>query len=79
MPAALGNTTSSSRLRIAIARSWLVNEGQRHGMRRFRLDLLMRIAALTTVADEPGPCSHAGSLVARTIAVSANSALPSAL
>jgi hypothetical protein len=41
-------------LRIAIGHSKIVNEWQRHGKRRFRLDLLngMRIAALTIVADE---------------------------
>jgi hypothetical protein len=54
MPAALGNTTSSSRLRIAIVCSKIVNEWQRHGSRRIRLDLMngMRITALTTVADD---------------------------
>jgi hypothetical protein len=53
IPAAFGNT-SSSRLRIAIVFSKIVNERQCYGNRRIRLDLLngMRIAALTNVTDE---------------------------
>jgi hypothetical protein len=78
MPAALGKTTSSSRLRIAIACSRIVDERQRHGKRRFRLDLLngMRIAALTTVADESRTMLSSGLATARTIGVSVISALP---
>jgi hypothetical protein len=55
IPAALGNTRSSSRLRIAIVCSKIVNERQRHGSRRIRLDLMngMHITVLTTVADDP--------------------------
>jgi hypothetical protein len=46
--------TSSSCLRPAMASSTMVDERQRHGRRRIRLDLMngMRIAGLTTVADE---------------------------
>jgi len=45
---------SSSRARIAIVCSKIVNERQRHGKRRIRLDLTngMRITALTNVTDE---------------------------
>ncbi|PMX94521.1 hypothetical protein C1X54_38700, partial [Pseudomonas sp. GW460-13] len=52
-PAALGKT-SFSRLRMAMACSTIVDEWQRHGKRRIRLDLSngMRLAPLTTVADE---------------------------
>jgi hypothetical protein len=41
-------------VRIAIVCSKIVNERQRHGKRRIRLDLMngMRIAALTNVTDE---------------------------
>jgi len=55
MRAALGNTRSSSRPRIAIVCSKIVNERQRHGSRRIRLDLMngMHITVLTTVADDP--------------------------
>jgi len=78
MPAALGNTTSSSRLRIAIDCSKIVNERQRHGKRRNRLDLLngMRIAALTTVTDESRTMLSSGLAAARTNAGSVISALP---
>jgi hypothetical protein len=42
-------------LRIAIVCSKIVNERQRHGSRRIRLDLMngMRLTPLTTVADDP--------------------------
>ena len=85
MPAALGNTRSSSRLRIAIVCSKIVNERQRHGNRRIRLDLSngMHIAALTTVADDSRTMLTSGlapqrrtTLRARTNAVSVISALP---
>ena len=51
--AALGKT-SSSRLRIAIACSTIVDERQCHGKRRNRLDLSngMRLAPLTNVTDD---------------------------
>jgi hypothetical protein len=60
----------SSRLRIAIACSKIVDERQRHGRRGIRLDLLngMRIAALTTVADESRTMLSSGLATARTIA-----------
>jgi hypothetical protein len=86
MPAALGNTRSSSRLRIAIVCSKIVNERQRHGSRRFRLDLMngMHITVLTTVADDSrtrlsgglAPQRLSPLLRARTIALSVISALP---
>jgi hypothetical protein len=65
-------------LRIAIVCSKIVNERQRHGRRRIRLDLLngMRIAALTTVADESRTMLSGGLATARTIAGSVISALP---
>jgi hypothetical protein len=72
-------------LRIAIVCSKIVNERQRHGSRRFRLDLMngMRIAALTTVADDSRTMLSGGlapqrpqTLRARTNAVSVISALP---
>jgi hypothetical protein len=68
-------------LRIAIVCSKIVNEWQRHGMRRIRLDLLngMRIAALTTVADESRTMLSIGLAIARTIAGSVIAALPSTL
>jgi len=68
-------------LRIAIVCSKFVNERQRHGKRRYRLDLLngMRIAALTTVADESRTMLLSGLATARTIGGSVISALPFAL
>jgi hypothetical protein len=65
-------------LRIAIARSRLVNEGQRHGRRRIRLDLLngMRLAPLATVADESRTMLINGLAHARTNGGSVMSALP---
>jgi hypothetical protein len=65
-------------LRIAIDCSKIVNERQRHGKRRNRLDLLngMRIAALTTVTDESRTMLSSGLAAARTNAVSVISALP---
>jgi hypothetical protein len=65
-------------LRIAIAFSRIVNERQRHGKRRIRLDLLngMRIAALTTVTDESRTMLTSGLAYARTNAGSVISALP---
>jgi hypothetical protein len=65
-------------LRIAIVCSKIVNERQRHGRRRIRLDLLngMRIAALTTVADESRTMLSSGLATARTIAGSVIAALP---
>jgi hypothetical protein len=65
-------------LRIAIGCSKIVNEGQRHGRRRNRLDLLngMRIAALTTVADESRTMLSSGLATARTIGKSVIAALP---
>jgi len=65
--------------------SKIVNERQRHGKRRIRLDLSngMRIAALTTVADDSRTMLTSGltsrrrtTLRARTNAVSVISALP---
>jgi hypothetical protein len=78
IPAALGNTTSSSRLRIAMICSTIVHERQRHGRRRIRLDLLngMRISALTNVTDESRTMLNSGLAIARTNAGSAISALP---
>jgi hypothetical protein len=78
IPAALGNTTSSSRLRIAIVCSKIVNERQRHGKRRIRLDLLngMRLAPLATVADESRTMLINGLAQARTNGGSVMSALP---
>jgi hypothetical protein len=65
-------------LRIAIACSIIVDERQRHGKRRIRLDLLngMRIAALTTVADESRTMLSRGLAIARTIDGSVIAALP---
>jgi len=65
-------------LRIAIVCSKIVNERQRHGKRRNRLDLLngMRIAALTTVADDSRTMLSSGLATARTNAGSVMSALP---
>jgi hypothetical protein len=87
MPAAFGNT-SSSRLRIAMPYcSTIVDERQRHGKASIRLDLSngMRLAPLTTVADDP---DHAQSGLAprrpitpraRTNDVSVMTALPFSL
>jgi hypothetical protein len=65
-------------LRIAIVFSKIVNERQRYGNRRIRLDLLngMRIAALTNVTDESRTMLENGLAQARTNAGSVNSALP---
>jgi hypothetical protein len=65
-------------LRIAIVPSKIVNERQRYGNRRIRLDLLngMRIAALTNVTDESRTMLASGLAQARTNAGSVNSALP---
>jgi hypothetical protein len=65
-------------LRIAIIRSKIVSERQRHGTRQFRLELLngMRIAALTIVADESRTMLSSGLATARTIGGSVKSALP---
>jgi hypothetical protein len=65
-------------LRIAIVCSKIVNERQRHGRRRTRLDLLngMRITALTTVADESRTMLSIGLATARTNAGSVIPALP---
>ncbi|MGL6113123.1 MAG: hypothetical protein ACRC2B_23785 [Rubrivivax sp.] len=78
IPAALGNTISSSRVRIAIVCSKIDNERPRHGKRRIRLDLLngMRIAALTNVTDESRTMLINGLVQARTNAGSVMSALP---
>jgi hypothetical protein len=59
----------------------IINERQRHGKRRIRLDLLngMRIAALTTVADESRTMLSCGLAIARTIDGSVIAALPFAL
>jgi hypothetical protein len=56
----------------------MVDERQRHGNRRFRLDLLngMRLAPLATVADESRTMLKSGLAIARTIDVSVISALP---
>ncbi len=68
-----------------MVRSKIVNERQRYGKRRIRLDLSngMRIAALTTVADDSRTMLTSGltsrrriTLRARTNAVSVISALP---
>jgi hypothetical protein len=75
-------------LRIAIVCSKIVNERQRHGSRRIRLDLMngMRLTPLTTVADDPRTMLSGGlapqrpsPLQARTNAYSVISALPFAL
>jgi hypothetical protein len=71
-------------LRIAIVCSKIVNERQRHGSRRIRLDLMngMRLTPLTTVADDPRTMLSGGlapqrlSPRARTNAYSAISAPP---
>jgi len=72
-------------LRIAIVCSKIVNERQRHGSRRIRLDLMngMRLTPLTTVADDPRTMLSGGlapqrlsPLRARTYALSVISALP---
>jgi hypothetical protein len=65
-------------LRIAIVFSKIVNERQRYGNRRIRLDLLngMRIAALTNVTDESRTMLANGLAQARTNAQSVNPALP---
>jgi hypothetical protein len=72
-------------LRIAIVCSKIVNERQRHGSRRIRLDLMngMHIAVLTTVADDSRTRLSVGlapqrlsPLRARTNAFSVISALP---
>jgi len=65
-------------LRIAIVCSKIVNEWQRHGKRRIRLDLLngMRIAALANVTDESRTMLTSGLATARTNAGSVMSALP---
>jgi hypothetical protein len=61
-----------------MACSTIVDERQRHGKRRYRLDLLngMRIAALTTVADDSRTMLSRGLATARTIDASVISALP---
>jgi len=68
-----------------MACSNIVDERQRHGKRRYRLDLLngMRIAALTTVADDSRTMLSRGLAPqrqqpprARTIDASVISALP---
>jgi hypothetical protein len=81
IPAALGNSISLSRARIAIVCSKIVNERQRHGKRRTRLDLTngMRIAALTNVTDESRTMLSSGLATARTNAGSVIAALPFAL
>jgi hypothetical protein len=68
-------------LRIAIVCSKIVNERQRHGKRRIRLDLLngMRLAPLATVADESRTMLINGLAQARTSGRSVISALPFAL
>jgi hypothetical protein len=55
----------------------MVDERQRHGKRRFRLDLLngMRLAPLATVADESRTMLLRGLATARTIDASVISAL----
>jgi hypothetical protein len=62
-------TTSSSRLRIAITCCEIVNEWRHHGTGRFRLDLSngVRIAAVTTVADESRTMLSSGRPATRTI------------
>jgi hypothetical protein len=76
--AAASGNTSSSRLRIAMARSKMVDERQRPGKRRCRLDLMngMRIAALTTVANDSPTMLIRGLATARTSDASVISALP---
>lgn len=56
----------------------VVNERQRHGKRRARLDLTngMRITALTNVTDESRTMTMSGLAEARTNTVSVISALP---
>jgi hypothetical protein len=56
----------------------MVDERQRHGKRRFRLDLLngMQLAPLATVADESRTMLSRGLATARTIDASVISALP---
>jgi hypothetical protein len=68
-------------LRIAIVCSKIVNERQRHGKRRIRLDLLngMRLTPLATVADESQTMLINGLVQARTNGGSVMSALPFAL
>jgi len=70
---------------MAMVCSKIVNERQRHGSRRIRLDLMngMHITALTTVADDPRTKLSGGltpqrlsPLRARTNALSVISALP---
>jgi len=58
--------------------STIVDERQRHGRRRIRLDLTngMRIAALTTVADESRTMLLSGLAKARTNGGSVISAPP---
>jgi hypothetical protein len=58
--------------------STIIDERQRHGKRQIRLDLLngMRIAALTTVADESRTMLLSGLATARTNDGSVISALP---
>jgi hypothetical protein len=72
-------------LRIAIVCSKIINEWQRHGSRRIRLDLMngMHITVLTTVADDSRTRLSGGlapqrlsPLRARTNAISVISALP---
>jgi hypothetical protein len=65
-------------LRIAIVCSKIVDERQRHGKRRIRLDLSngMRIAALATVADDSRTMLINGLAQARTNGWSVISALP---
>ena len=80
IPAAQGNT-SSSRLRAAMASSIIVDERQRHGKRRSRLDLSngMRLAPLANVADDFRTALICRLAQARTSGRSAISALPFAL
>jgi len=61
-----------------MARSKMVDEWQRHGKRRIRLDLLngMRLAPLTTVADDSRTMLTRGLATARTIDASVIAALP---
>jgi hypothetical protein len=61
-----------------MACSTIVDERQRHGKRRIRLDLSngMRIAALATVADESRTMLLSGLAKARTIDGSVIPALP---
>jgi hypothetical protein len=68
-------------VRIAIVCSKIVNERQRHGKRRTRLDLTngMRIDALTNVTDESRTMLRSGLATARTNAGSVIAALPFAL